>query len=92
MFPYFGTQNVPPQENLTQLFDNSGPNNAPLYAGWAQAGTANTGLPPTSPATSAAIWYIVQYTYDGNNMVSAIRSALNNGNVAWTNRASLTYL
>jgi len=44
-------------------------------------------------ATSAAVWFIRNYTYDGSNNLTAIRLA--NGstveNQIWDNRAALSY-
>jgi hypothetical protein len=49
-------------ELLTEVFDNSGPNNQVVYHGWANPGTAK----------SATGWRICKYVYDGNGMISDI--------------------
>lgn len=62
---------------LTQSrFDNTGPNNLPLYRGTAKLGVA----------TSDAAWLIEKFTYDANNMVSWIQ--VSGENKIWDNRAT----
>lgn len=55
-------------------------NNNPTYAGYA----------PKGKLSSEAFWFIVKYTYDVNQNVTLIQSALNDSQI-WDNRASLVY-
>lgn len=68
---------------LTSRFDYAGRTDTqPTYVGVAAPGASDS-------STTSVDWIVKNFTYDGQSRVTSIKIATN---VAWANRATLTYL
>lgn len=86
----------PPPEGPSSIafstrYDYDGAGNL-IYQGWALATQPNQAA-PAAPLSSAAIWTIKRYTYNGSNQLTKAEWANGNNNAMniWDDRAALNY-